>query len=107
MQAFLDHLRTCRPSQKVILSSAFGSLEGRDHVKAVYPVASWEDSSTYPDLSMVGQAGDMALKITLTTTAYDDYTEEDFHNFVGRFASNNGVDRDSPDLKIIASIIGG
>jgi len=106
-KAFLDHLRTCRPSQKVILSSAFGSLEGRDHVKAVYPVASWEDSSTYPDLSMVGQAGDMALKITLTTTAYDDYTEEDFENFVGRFAANNGVDRDSPDLKIIASIIGG
>ena len=75
-------------------------------MKAVYPVATWEDSSTYPDLSMVGQAGDMALKITLTATAIDDFTEEDFDNFVRRFAVNNGVDTDSPDLKIITSIIG-
>ena len=52
---------------------------------------------------MVGQAGDMALKITLAATAHDDFTEEDFDSFVGRFAANNGVDTDSADLKIITS----
>eukprot|EP00090_Calanus_glacialis_P011278 TRINITY_DN19715_c0_g1_i1.p1 TRINITY_DN19715_c0_g1~~TRINITY_DN19715_c0_g1_i1.p1 ORF type:complete len:397 (-),score=86.47 TRINITY_DN19715_c0_g1_i1:220-1410(-) len=105
-KAFLDHLRTCRPSKKVTLSSLY-SMEGRDHVKAVYPVASWEDSSEFPDLTTVASQGDMAVKITLTATAYDEATEEDFDSFLERFTSNNGVDQNSADVKIITSIVGG
>ena len=76
-------------------------------MKAVYPVASWEDSSEYPDLTRIGPHGDMAVKITLTATAYDESTEEDFDSFLERFTSNNGVDQNSADVKIITSIVGG
>ena len=76
-------------------------------MKAVYPVASWEDSSQYPDLSRVAPVGDLAIKISLHATAYDEATEEDFDSFLERFTLNNGVDQNSADVKIITSIPGG
>ena len=103
---FLFQFRTCRPSKKVTLSSLY-SMEGRDHVKAVYPVASWEDSSEFLDLTRIGPHSDMVVKITLTATAYDEAREEDFDSFLERFTSNNRVDQNSPDFKIIMSIVGG
>ena len=107
LQAFLDHLRSCRPSQKVILSSAFGSLDGKEHVKAVYPVASWDDTSEYPDLTQVAHHGDMAMKITLMAEPFDEATEENFNRFVDQFTTQNGVERNSLDVKIITTIPGG
>ena len=73
--------------------------------QAVYPAASWADSTHYPALAPSRRERDWFLSISVEAAPEEDgVTEEDFHQFVNTFAQSQQVN--SEKLNIVSVIAG-
>jgi len=95
-KAFFDHLKSARPRHTMLLKQRRLGVD--------FPVDTWTDQTSFPDLSEVALTGDMEVKLNLVTQAEDERTDRTFKRFITRTIAEYQVEGESSNYKLITSI---